>query len=386
VSAPTPSPASLSMPARPVEVAAIDRELTRLWEEAGRGEETPHPVTRACMSNLIILCHSDTEAHTVEQEIGDIVAQHPARVLLLVAREDAPSAEINAHVSAQCHLAGGGRQICSEHVTIAATNGATRGLPSVARPLLVGDVPTTLWWATAAVPQRQAALFLELADMAQQILYDSRDWGSVNDGVAGIIAVAEWAAGERPRGERQPPIVSDLAWRCLKPWRRLISQALDPAIAPGALVSIRAVEARYGGRGLPQAWLLLGWLASCLNWEPDGVTGASDVDVTWMLRAGKSRVRVTGGRNGDHDDEIRSLSITWDRAGQATTTKFEWTRPGRLTANTDAADVPMRCLTLQPRPPADVVARQLPRMEGDIRFRRALAAARQLAELRLSAR
>src|SRR5262245_11117144 len=87
VSAPTPSPASRSMPARPVEVAAIDRELTRLWEEAGRGEETPHPVTRACMSNLIILCHSDAEAHTVEEEIGDIVAQHPARVLLLVARE-----------------------------------------------------------------------------------------------------------------------------------------------------------------------------------------------------------------------------------------------------------------------------------------------------------
>ena len=67
-----------------VELAEIERALTRFWRYPGV-PEAGGPVTRACMANVVIFCRNADEEQEIVQEIPAIVAQHPSRVLLLVA-------------------------------------------------------------------------------------------------------------------------------------------------------------------------------------------------------------------------------------------------------------------------------------------------------------
>src|SRR5437763_1147494 len=56
-------------------------------------------------------------------------------------------------------------------------------------------------------------------------------------------------------------VAADLNWRRLKYWRRIVSQALAPSTAPGALESITEVRLEHGPHAVVQAWELLSWLA-----------------------------------------------------------------------------------------------------------------------------
>ena len=49
-------------------------------------------------------------------------------------------------------------------------------LPFAVRALLVGDLPINLWWASNQPPAFAGALLFDLAENAQQIVYDSRGW------------------------------------------------------------------------------------------------------------------------------------------------------------------------------------------------------------------
>ncbi|HKE12931.1 MAG TPA: glucose-6-phosphate dehydrogenase assembly protein OpcA, partial [Myxococcota bacterium] len=131
---------------RRIDVRAIEHELAALWNEPHAGMAGGEPgqelATRACMSNLVIWCATQEEARGLPIEIGAIVEKHPSRVLLLVGEAESAAGGLSASVSALCHPASAGRQICSEHVTLAAPGTGVGRLPSLARPLLIGDLPT----------------------------------------------------------------------------------------------------------------------------------------------------------------------------------------------------------------------------------------------------
>ena len=164
-------------PPKQVNFAAIERELTRLWVHPDHGTPAGETITRVVMSNLVIYCPDRDQATTLPGEIAEIVRVHPARVLLLLT-EEAGEEALDAHVSALCHKLGGKTQVCSEHVTIKATGTAWRRLPSTVRSLLIGDLPTSLWWAShQTAPPRGGGLFEELAGLSDQVIYESRAIG-----------------------------------------------------------------------------------------------------------------------------------------------------------------------------------------------------------------
>src|SRR5439155_20549845 len=68
---------------QPIDLAAIETELTRFWYYPA-ASEADSPVTRACMANLVIFCRKCDEEQEILQEIPVIVARHPSRVLFLV--------------------------------------------------------------------------------------------------------------------------------------------------------------------------------------------------------------------------------------------------------------------------------------------------------------
>src|SRR5690606_30556118 len=166
-----------------------------------------------------------------------------------------------------------------------------RRLPSVVRPLILGDLPTALWWTGATPPSRGGELFRELAEVASQVIFDSLEW---DDQERAFVDTATWSAGV-PRGNG----VSDLAWTRLGPWRSLVSQALDPAVAPGALDTLLEVEVEHGARTGPQAWLLVGWLADRLRWKGQSARRLGPRRFEWIFTT-RTPIEVRAGtRAGD---------------------------------------------------------------------------------------
>ncbi len=374
VNAVTPAAQLVAFEPKAVDVDAIERELGALWRQSTRAplheaaSAAPAGVMRACMSNLLIFCGTQDAANSIARDVASIVHEHPARVLLFAEDGRRPAAEIEAFVSAQCYLAGGGRQICSEHVTVNAGPDAVRRLPSVARPLLVGDLPTALWWATADAPPQHGELFAEFAAMANQVIYDSCAW---QDAARGVVLTGDWA-----RREDAARVIADLAWRRIKPWRRLLSDALDPTRVPGALGSIREVVIEHGPHALPEAWLLIGWLACCLGWRPAGGKIVPGVDLAWAFHAPHGPVGVTVRRLNDGDADLRSVSVDWS----AGSLRADVPGPGRLAVRMSGGAGPWRVVANPPRSRAVLLARQLPTLSRDALFLDTLEIARVMAK------
>ena len=139
---------------------------------------------------------------------------------------DRQSEGLEAFVCAHRRLTEEGQQIYSEHVTVRAGSASIRRLPSIVRSLLLGDLATTLWWATPEAPPLHGVLFDELADLADQVIYDSVAW---TDPLHQLIVMANWIE----RGHAKS--IADLAWQRPRLWHRLLAQSLDPGYAPGAL-------------------------------------------------------------------------------------------------------------------------------------------------------
>ena len=107
-------------------------------------------------------------------------------------------------------------------------------------------------------------MLYDLAEHAQQIIYDSIGWPEPARGVVAAGLAGESRAVSR-RGRWR--VAADLNWRRLKFWRRMLSQALTRTPRRGAVESISEVLVEHGPHAVVQAWELVSWLASRLGWK-----------------------------------------------------------------------------------------------------------------------
>jgi len=331
----------------PVDVGAIDRELAELWRSAADAHASGElsPVVRACLVNLIVWAPLERDAEPLRDLAARLSLLVPARVVHVraergagsgsgaLAAEDADASDadagdagdagdpgdgggpgaasgIRAWISANCHLAPeGGKEICSEEVTIAARGRAVDEAPSVVLTLLSPDVPTALL-VTGPLPARAAdePALAKIARACDRLIVDSGRacGGEVR---AGEVA-AGYGAAVAPDGSARSAGTSyfdrlaslaralpargtlgDLAWRRLSPWRRAIADEFDGAFAGRAAdIESAAVEfaepgAASDAAGVP-ARLLLGWIASVLAWGGDALAARGVARVARVAGAG----------------------------------------------------------------------------------------------------
>src|SRR6516164_6526522 len=120
----SPSKSGLS---DPVALKDVERELDRrMFIVQGTGES---PILRARMSNLVIYCDRPELANEVANEIAEIVATHPARVLLLLAEPSGEAGDLTATVAVRGRVVDPGRWVCSEFVSLHAKGRAAERLP-----------------------------------------------------------------------------------------------------------------------------------------------------------------------------------------------------------------------------------------------------------------
>jgi glucose-6-phosphate dehydrogenase assembly protein OpcA len=356
-------------------VRAVEQELANPWragdhDVAGSGESasggTPTAASvRACMSNLLVLCRSEAEASRAMVDLPEVLAVHPARALVLVAQPGPGPARLEAYVAAHCHVREG-TQVCGESVTITAHGSAADRLPATARALLVGDLPSALWWATAAAPASDDALFAELRDMVSLVVVDSREWRDVPGGFAALGALTG-----SPRG----PALVELGWHRLRPWRQLLAQALDPGAAPDGLAHLTEVSIGHGPDAAVEARLLVGWLAGRLGWRLASAAEDRAGGIGWRFVTDGRTILAATQRLGPSG--LRQVVIT--AGAEAPHARIGIEAPGdRQLALAGPGGARVVTPTAESRAP--LVARLLSEPTPDPLFGEALASARGLPE------
>lgn len=355
----------------------VEKELARrLHAIQGLGEGAP--VQRACMSNLVIFCDKPELADKIAEEVPTIVAQHPSRVLLLTAAPDEPVENVVAKVCVRGNVVDPGRWVCSEQVELRAPGKAIDRLPYSVRSLLIGDLPVNLWWASSQPPPFYGPLLFELVEPAQQVIYDSIGWP---DPARGVLATATWLSQvERTQGQGRWRVASDLNWRRLKYWRRLLAQALDPMSAPGALESISEIVVEHGPHAVIQAWELVSWLASRLKWKVQGAKVQPNVEISWQVQTPHSGLRIRIRRLAEGPSEVRRVHIACTINGMLGAMNIAVEEERRLAVSLEGMPGEPRTMAIQPHRLADLMARQLSDRERDPVFHESMAVAQVFAE------
>ncbi len=372
--APSAPGASGPIPLRDVEAELVQRL------KAAQAPGDP-PVHRAHMSNLVVFCDRAEEAVAVEASIPEIVAAHPARVILVVGEPGPAVREVTATVRVRALRAGEGARVYSDQITLCASGHAVEHAPYAVRGLLIGDLPTNVWWASHQPPPLVGPLLHDLAERAQQVIFDSLAWENPN---RGVYATSGWLAKfELEQGSGKLRIASDLNWRRLKTWRRLLSQALAPVSAPGAIGSITEVAMEHGPHAVTQAWQLTSWLASRLSWRVQGGRVQDGVELSWQVAAPHGPLRLRIRRLDVGPPEVRRVRISCLLEGKPAALQFE-SEDGRLSARPEGVDAAARTLTNPPQSTAELVIRQLSDRERDPVFIESMTVAHVLAHSALN--
>jgi glucose-6-phosphate dehydrogenase assembly protein OpcA len=123
-------------------------------------------------------------------------------------------------------------------------------LVTIADPLVVTDLPTLLW-----SPHGHPEALDALLPLAQAVLVDSVDEPVWREAI------------ERACGLSGDAYVVDLAWLRSTPWRERIAATFDPPGHRRELDAITSVAIRHHPASTVAALLLIGWLASRLQWR-----------------------------------------------------------------------------------------------------------------------
>jgi glucose-6-phosphate dehydrogenase assembly protein OpcA len=245
----------------PVDPREVETELTKLWGPAAQlagGPDVENPtVTRVVLANLVVGSKL-ADAARIDGTLDTVVQRYPCRAIIL-RQTDEPGREVQADVSALCHLpAPGMPQVCSERIVLRAGPQALDLLPGAVRSLLEADLPFVLWWTCD--PRESKEIFIDLGDECSRLILDLPDPGT------------EPAALRLGLDLDTIPYARDIAWFGISRWRELVAQFFDGPCRQelNQLVSVSITAQAPSNASPPRvaAWLAA-WLAGQLGWKPD---------------------------------------------------------------------------------------------------------------------
>lgn len=257
--------------ARVPDVARVEAQLAELWHVTAGGGD---PVTRACTMNLVVVCSDGGEDLQAATNLVACVAEtEPGRALVVsfpdedrLGHDPDEKHGMDVYVSAHCHRGTGGKQICSEQITLEARGAGRELIPATVLQLLEGELPVyTLW-------RRQEfdgdTLAHSLLDLSDRFIANSGNRGDPQRALTGLerFSAAVSGAGR----------TADITWERVEAWREALASFFDsPALRPSLeRISGLAIAGSgpTGPHGLTAAGAYVaGWLSSRLGWKRDQV-------------------------------------------------------------------------------------------------------------------
>jgi glucose-6-phosphate dehydrogenase assembly protein OpcA len=276
----------------------VDADLSKLWRDAGRSG----PIARAIMSNLVVFRRAETEAASrsrrrYDMPVDAVAARHPSRVVLI--DHQPTTADKARSISAEVGIVTFGPRETRYGVERIHLRSACPAawLPSLVRRVIRGDLPTSIWWVDDLSQHPPEP---PIVAMGRQLVYDSRQWDDVTRGVLALGPHIREREASTPRAERvmtesRHVDLADLNWRRLTPLRSALACAAENSDSTLWQPEQMRVTHRPGDAAL--AWLLVGWLASRLEWPfathpPVAETKHAGDVVTVTIGAGRDELRA----------------------------------------------------------------------------------------------
>lgn len=245
-------------------VEQIEHELAGL-----RMNEDGTLALRSSVLNLVVVTDEE-HAAGVTRSVSDIAGRFPSRVIVLIS-DPSDETRVDVQLAAFCSVrGGGGAQVCAEQITIHAEGPPAEHLDSLAGPLLIPDLPVFLWYP--GVFSARSSEFVRLAALSNRVILDSTATEDYEQSLRDIHTLLQ---------DPQTPAIGDLQWVGLSPWRSLLADTFSVPERAGELEKIEAVEILYAPGGECRALLLMGWLASTLDWSIESVDCGATLRVTF---------------------------------------------------------------------------------------------------------
>jgi glucose-6-phosphate dehydrogenase assembly protein OpcA len=220
----------------PDAIDAALRDLLRKRHAANRA------VAPARVLNLIVVV-DESRKREVADRLEQLGRHSPSRTILCALAQGRQELDATAVMSQEAP-SGAGLGLIHEKVEIDIGPEHLGSLDTIVDPLLISELPTALW-----CPQHEQAVEA-LLDVIDAVLLDS-------DAV-GLARAAELARSTH---------VVDMEWIRTTPWRERLAASFDPPARLAALRSVAQISVCYRMGSLASGLLLIGWLASRMNWK-----------------------------------------------------------------------------------------------------------------------
>ncbi len=255
--------------ARAHSIAEIETELARIWASQDlttevEGEPGRRVPARTSVMNLVVVARRPELAERCAATIHALTGRHPSRTIVIQpADPDGPS-WLDARIEAHCILPrADAPETCGETIYLTCGGESGRHLTAIATPLIIHDLPVTVWWP--GEPPLTSPATMDLLRGADRLIVDGSTWsgdglGRLRD-MAGLLGTTRLA-------------ITDFALVRQSRWREAIASIFDDPDFLPYLRSLRRIAVTYGTHdetGAPGSTNLVkpiyhvGWLASRLG-------------------------------------------------------------------------------------------------------------------------
>jgi glucose-6-phosphate dehydrogenase assembly protein OpcA len=255
--------------ARARSIAEIESELARIWSGQDLtatidGEPGRHVPARTSVMNLVIVARRPELAERCAATMQALTGRHPSRTIVIHAADPDGPSWFDARVEAHCIVPReGAPETCAETIHVTCGGEAGHHLAAIATPLIVHDLPVTVWWP--GEPPLKSRSARDLLDEADRLVVDGSTWSG--DGLTRLREMAHLVETTRLA-------VSDFALVRQSRWREAIASVFDDPDFLPYLRSLRRIAVTYsthdemgapGSTNMVKPIYHVGWLTSRLG-------------------------------------------------------------------------------------------------------------------------
>lgn len=285
-------------------IPEIEIELARIWASTKLttevdGREERRVAARTSVMNLVVVARRSEIGEHAASIISQLTGRHPSRTMILSTADPDGPAWLDAQIQAHCILPrADAPETCAEMIYLTAGGETGHHPDAVIGPLLIHDLPVTVWWP--GEPPFGSHQAQDVFSVADRVVVDGSGWSG--DGLDRLRKMAELL-------DDPHMAVSDFALIRQSRWREAIASAFDmPDLLP-FVRSLRRISVTYGthdetgtpgGTNVVKPLYHVAWLASRLGMR-----------VHRPLAALPSATRAKGpARPGAHPPMSRGLGAT----------------------------------------------------------------------------
>jgi glucose-6-phosphate dehydrogenase assembly protein OpcA len=230
--------------------STVNIELDSVVGEVSERRRNRGDMNVATMTLVLFFDRDDVGPWACERTHA-LAVKHPSRVIVL----DATQAGSQHRVASECEAHAECVKTRGDWIELGVAGSPPEALSSAVAALSLPEAPVALIWAASA--NASDPRFEALSQRARSLVYNS---SVLDSGDASLRDLLHFA-------KAHPNVtLSDLSYLRLAPWQESIALFFDARNVIRELFDLRRVEITCGSDS--EAYYLLGWLASRLEWTP----------------------------------------------------------------------------------------------------------------------